>query len=518
MRKINGCYAIVLIATRALLRTGCNRSGKSSVTERKKMKPLFLLLTFLISIATVAQPGLKQTLDSLTQAYEKAGLHGVILVAKGEQVLYERGYGYANFEKKIRHTASTLFKTESVGKMFTAVSVLQQVEAGKLRLDQTVKELLPDLNIRNADKITVHHLLNHTSGLQSPWDHPGWKFKTDYSPAQVKKIVEEVPMAFDTPGEQMFYSNSGYVVLGWMLEKVTGKPFDQYFQEAIFSKLKMKNTRHLMDTAMPVSNGAQPYRILSSKRHIVMDETLGRKAGAAGGWISTAGDLHLFLQGLNSGKLLKADTWAMMRTANGNAPKKDAFRYYAYGLETYVNQQIPGVSLYGHNGGGAGFSIDAFVDPATGFIVTSCTNLYQNSRPIAVNFLKAAMGRPLSPVKPLPWVQVYDAIETQGADAFLAKGKEGLTALGLDPHPGMMAQVSDAFEAGKDYELQAKWLKFATTLFPAEEYLVMLHGDSQAKLGRKEEAKILYQAARDLSEKNNQKWLIGTIDGKIKAL
>jgi CubicO group peptidase (beta-lactamase class C family) len=482
------------------------------------MKLFLLLLTLMVSVFATAQPGLKKTLDSLSQAYEKAGLHGVILVAKGDQVLYETGYGYANFEKKIRHTPSTVFKTESVGKMFTAVSILQQVEAGKLRLDQTVKELLPNLNVRNADKITVHHLLTHTSGLQSPWDHPGWKFKTDYSAEQMKKIVEDVPMAFDTPGEQMFYSNSGYVVLGWMLEKVTGKPFDQYFQEAIFTKLKMKNTRHLMDTVMPVSNGAQPYRILSSKRHIVMSETLGRKAGAAGGWVSTASDLHRFLLGLNTNKLLKPDTWDMMRTANGNAPKKDIFRYYAYGLETYVNQLIPGVSLYGHNGGGAGFSIDAFVEPTTGYMVTSCTNLYQNSRPIAVNYLKAAMGKEVAPAKPLPWVQVYDAIDAQGADAFLAKGKESLTALGIDPHPGFLAQVSDAFEAGKDFELQAKWLRFATTLFPNEEYLVMLHGDNQAKLGHKTEAKALYQTAKELSEKNNAKWLVNTIEGKMKGL
>jgi CubicO group peptidase (beta-lactamase class C family) len=482
------------------------------------MKQLLPLLAFLFSLGASAQSGLKKTLDSLTKAYETNGFHGVILVAKGDQVLFEKGYGLANFDKKIAHTPSTLFKTESVGKMFTAVAVLQLVEAGKLKLTQTVGEILPDLQIKNADKITIHHLLTHTSGLQSPWDHPDWKFKKNHSKEELKKIVEAVPLSFETPGQRMFYSNSGFVVLGWVIEKVAGKSFDTYLQEAIFNKLQMKNTRHLNDTLMPLQNGAQPYRILSSKRHILLDETVGPKASAAGGWISTSHDLYRFMLGLYSNKLLKPETWAMMRSADGHAPKENAFRYYAYGMETYVNQLIPGANLYGHNGGGAGFSVDAFVDPETGFIVTSCTNLYQNSRPIAVNYLKAAMGKKVDPIQPMDWVQVYDAIEGKGADVFFANGKEALQALHLEPHPGLFAQVADAFEAAKDYELQRMWLDFAATLYPEEVYLLILRGDNQVKLGNREKARALYQTAKDLGEKNKVQWMVNAIDDKLKKL
>lgn len=482
------------------------------------MKKSLLLLSFVVAVQAMAQTSLEKTLDSLTAAYGSAGFHGVILVARGDRVLYEKGYGLANFEKKVPNTPATLFKTESVGKMFTAVAVLQQVEAGKLRLDQTVKELLPELPIRNADQITVHQLLTHTSGLQSPWDHPKWTFKKMYSRQEMEQIIEEVPLAFDTPGKEMYYSNSGYVVLSWMVEKLSGKPFDQWYQEAIFNPLGMSSTRHLNDTLMPVDKGAQPYRILNSKRYILMDETLGPKSSGAGGWVSTAHDLYRFMLGLYGGKLLKPATWEMMRTANGHAPKDSAFRYYAYGMETYVNQLIRGTSLYGHNGGGAGFSIDAFVDPATGYIVTSCTNLYQNSRPIMTNYFKAALGKPLDPIKPLQWVKVYDAIEAKGIDAFLASGKENLRALGAEMHPGMFAQVADAMEAAKDYETMVKWLEFAGTLYPEETFIIMLRGDSQVKVGNKAAAKKLYQTARAISEKRKEQWLVNAIDDKLKGL
>lgn len=482
------------------------------------MKRIPLFVFFLLALGASAQNSLQKRLDSLTSAYEATGYHGVILIANGENILYEKGYGLANFEKKIKNTPNTEFKTESVGKMFTAVAILQLVEQGKLKLDQTVKELLPELKIRNADKITIHQLLTHTSGLQSPWDHTDWKFKKAYSKEELMKIVEEVPLAFDTPGKEMFYSNSGYMILSWIVEKISGKPFDQYYKQNVFAKAGMQHTRQLMDTIMPVKTGAQPYRIVNSKRYIKMDETVGPTASGAGGWVSTAHDLYKFMLAIYENKLIKPETWKMMQTANGNAPKDSSYRYYAYGLETYVNSLLKGVSLYGHNGGGAGFSVDAYIDPSTGYIITSCTNLYQNTRPIITNYLSAVMGRPLQEVRPFTWVMVYDAINEKGIDSFIANGKENLKDLKINLHPGMFAQVADAFEAAKDYTILAKWMDFAATIYPEETFLMMLRGDSKVKIGHKDEAKKLYLAARELSTKRNEQWLTNLIDQKMKSL
>jgi CubicO group peptidase (beta-lactamase class C family) len=469
-------------------------------------------------LAGQAQTSLQKRLDSLTTSYEQNGYHGVILVAKGDEVLYQKGYGLANIDKNIKHTPNTLFKTESVGKMFTAVSILQLVESGKLQLSQTVKELLPGTKLKNADKITVHQLLNHTSGLKSPWDSPKWSFKKDYTHEQLVQLIEELPLAFDEPGKEMFYSNAGYIVLGWIIQKKTGLAFDQYFQKHIFSKLGMTHTRHLMDTIMPIANGAQPYRIISSKKHMQMDETVGSKSSAAGGWVSTTGDLHKFMAALYQHRLIKPQTWEMMRTANGNQPKDSTFRFYAYGLETYINQLIPGVSLYGHNGGGAGFSIDAFVDPATGYIVTSCTNLYQNSRPIMVNYLKAALNKPLQAVTKSARVLLFDLIEQKGIDSILVNGSTYFKQLNINPHPGFIAQIGDDFLAINDQHSWSKWMEFGISLYPKEAFLLVIQGDGHLKLQDKKAAIKSYEAAKALATTNNDQRALQAADEKLKAL
>jgi CubicO group peptidase (beta-lactamase class C family) len=488
------------------------------VFKSQKMKVLLFAVAFFCHVALNAQTTLTQRFDSLTQAYARNGFHGVVLVAKADTVLYEKAYGYANFERKIPHNVNTLFKTESVGKMFTATAILQLVESGKLSLSQTVKDLLPELAIRNADKITVDQLLRHTSGLQSPWDHPQWVFKKDYSKAELVKIVEEVPLAFDVPGTRMYYSNSGYCVLGWIVEKLSGQAFDKYLQEHFFSPLQMTTTRHLNDTAMPVQTGAQPYRIVSSKRHILFSRGIGPKAGAAGGWISTARDLYRFVQALHSGRLLNPSALEIMRTANGAAPKDSAYRFYAYGLESFVNQQVKGASLYGHNGGGAGFSIDAFFEAQSGYTVVSCTNLYQNSRPIMYNYFRAALEQPLQPVmRPLA-IRVYDLMDSVGTENFFSAEKAHLAALGVKPQPGFFADMSDAMDAAGDSTGAGRWLLLGRQYFPEDGFLLLVSGDLEISRGNKAGAKAFFDKAKTIAERTKDDRMLQAAKEKTAAL
>lgn len=480
----------------------------------------FLLLTvlWLTAGAFAQQPKGQNRFDSLANVYESAGFHGVILVADKDQIIYEKGYGLANFEKKIPHTPETVFKTESVGKMFTATAILQLVEQNKLQLTQTIRELLPELKIKNSDRITVEQLLRHTSGLQSPWDHPAWQFKKDYSREELVRIIEDVPLAFETPGQQMFYSNSGYYILGWMIEKITGIPYDQYFQQQFFSPLAMRSTRHLNDTVMPAKGGAQPYQVISSKRYISLATTVGPKSSPAGGWISTARDLYRFMQALSTGKLLKPETLEMMRTANGAAPTDSSNRFYAFGLETYRNLPISGTNVYGHNGGGAGFSVDAFVDKESGYIVTSCTNLYQDSRPIAMNFLSLALAKPVRPVSQPFTIRLYDLLDSVGIENFVRHEKEYFKQLNLQLHPGVFARVCDAMRQAGDFALCTKWMELGRTYYPEEGFLWLLSGDNQVSAGNKAEAKRLFQKAKELGEKRNDTRVIGAAEEKLKMV
>ncbi|RYZ54425.1 MAG: class A beta-lactamase-related serine hydrolase [Chitinophagaceae bacterium] len=483
------------------------------------MKALYLLALLLLTGNLFAQQASPQTrFDSLAKAYEQAGYHGVILVANKGTVLYEKGYGLANFENGTRHTPETVFKTESVGKMFTATAILQLVEKGKLQLTQTVRSLLPELAIRNSETITVEQLLKHTSGLQSPWDHPGWQFKKDYSRTELERIITEVPLAFDTPGKEMFYSNSGYYILGWIIEKLTGTAYDTYFQQQFFGPLKMHHTRHLNDTIMPAKGGAQPYQVISSKRYLPMGTTVGPKASPAGGWLSTAKDLYRFLLALSTGKLLQPKTLALMQTANGTVPKDSSFRFYAFGLETYQNQPIAGTALYGHNGGGAGFSIDAFVDKASGTIVTSCTNLYQNSRPIAMNFLSMALNKPVGPVSQSFTVKLYDLLDSIGMETFLQNEKDYFKQLGIQVHPGVFARFCDALRQAGDYGLCTKWMALARTYFPEEGYLWVLSGENELSTGNKSGARNYFLQAKAIGEKRNDQRVTSLAEEKLKMV
>ena len=482
------------------------------------MKTLYCIISLLVAQAASAQSTLTRQLDSLTRVYEMNNYHGVILVAKGDKILYQKGYGYANFEKHIKQTPATRFKTESVGKMFTATCVMQQVERGRLKLDQTIHDLLPDLNIANANKITVHQLLTHTSGLQSPWDHPNWDFKKVYSRPELEKIFNEVPLTFQTPGERFYYSNIGYNILSWIVERVSGMTFDAYLSNNIFRPQGMKDTRHLLDTILPLSGMAQPYRIINSKKYVSQLYAISPRASGAGGWISDADDLYRFMLGLDKNRYIKASTFNIMQTANGTNPKDSSYKYYAYGLETYVNQVIAGENLYGHNGGGAGFSIDALLDPSNHYIVVSCTNLYQNSRPIAFNYMKLAQGRKPDAVKQSAAVRLYDLIDSAGIDKFIAAEKEYFKHLNIQPDVRFFGNMGEAMEAAGDFLTWEKWMTVANTYFPNNTYLTMISGDCQASLGNKEEAKRLYQSARQLASKEKNDGAIIAVDEKIKAL
>lgn len=161
---------------------------------------LFILISALLSTSPYAQDKLTDRLERLASDYEKNNYHGVILIAKGDRVVFERAYGYANWEAKIRHTPQTRFKTESFGKMFTAVAIQQLVDACKLSLTSTVKDILPRLALKNAEKITIHQLLSHTSGLTDPWSHPKFEFGKNYARTDMERFILEAPRAFEQPG------------------------------------------------------------------------------------------------------------------------------------------------------------------------------------------------------------------------------------------------------------------------------------------------------------------------------
>ncbi|HEX5653733.1 MAG TPA: serine hydrolase domain-containing protein, partial [Chitinophagaceae bacterium] len=448
--------------------------------------PLLFFLLLLFFFAAPAQKSLITRLDSLSAAYYQQNFQGVVLVARGDSILYQHAFGYADIDKKIPLRTTTLFKTESTGKMYTAAAIMQLLEKGKLGLQQTLEELLPGLPVKNAGKITVHHLLTHRSGLQSPWDHAAFSFKKVYSREELEKIIIDLPLAFEEPGKEMYYSNSGYILLGWIVEKISGLDFDDYLATHIFQPLQMVSIRHLNDTLMPPGE-AQPYRFLNSKKYIPFTQGIGPLASGAGGWIASARDLWRFMQGLDKGKIMSPQTRSIMFSANNSLPADSSFRFYAYGIENFVNQPIQGVSYLGHSGGGAGFSIDAILDPLTHTVIIFCSNTYTNPREISSNYMRMALGKPLAVIQKPNAIRIYDLISEIGISEFVKNEKKYFQQLEIKPGEWFFVNTGDAMMEAKDYSTLLSWLQLGATYFPGNGFIRLLQSDAYKSLGQKDQ-------------------------------
>ena len=407
-----------------------------------KLAASCVLFAAVPAFAQAPQP-MAARLDALASDYARLNVNAVVLVGTKDQVLYEKAFGYADMDKKLPLKVGTRFKTESVGKFFTSTRIMQLVEQGKLKLDDPAAKYLKGWNVPDLDKITVHQLLTHTAGMKSPWDHPSYDFSKAYTPAELKKIIEEVE-PIGKPGERYWYSNSGYYLLGEIIAAVTGKSYDADVHDAVFKAAGMKNTDHLNAVAMP-ADAAQPYIFHSSTEYRPLTQGVSPKAIAAGGWISDAHDLYGYASKYLSGKFISAPTQKIQWSANGTQDISKSGRYYGYGTEVHTDTLVPGRTVLGHTGGGAGFSVDMFVEPQSGYVVVTLSNAYAMNRAMSTNFMNAALGLPTRPAAQTATVRVVDHLQRKGLDYF--KNNTAAFYKEVDiakPNPGLLHGVADS--------------------------------------------------------------------------
>ncbi len=270
--------------------------------------------------------------------------------------------------------------------MITAVAVLQLVEAGQLDLQKTIIDYWPESKIRNANKMTLHQLLTHQSGLTSPWERPDFEFK-QYTNEEWWNFIETNPLVFDEPGKGVYYSSSAFEVLAKIVEKVSGLEFQDYCKEKIFVPAEMEHTYYTMDTTSYFSRGANPYRWIGSKTYYEYPVS-HLQAGGAGGWLSCIEDFHHFALALMNEKLISKKYLDLMMTEHVDFyPGK-----YGYGMQIYKDLMVPGKTVYGHNGGGMGFSCDLFFEPESKTIMVTMLNMYGNSRSLTRNYMATVLG------------------------------------------------------------------------------------------------------------------------------
>src|SRR5215510_10535673 len=204
------------------------------------MKKFFLFL--LLPVTLTAQKNYSKLLEEYMQAQtDVKDFSGTVLVMKQNKVMLKKGYGMADREWNIANTTDAKFRIGSVTKQFTAACILQLIEAGKLSLDDKLSKFYPDFP--KGDSVTIHMLLNHTSGISNYTDQKNFMevATLPWSKDSIISYFKKVPYNF-SPGSKWAYNNSGYFLLGCIIEKVTGQSYKDYLQQHILDKLGMKNS------------------------------------------------------------------------------------------------------------------------------------------------------------------------------------------------------------------------------------------------------------------------------------
>ena len=289
--------------------------------------------------------------EVLSLAHKYRLLNGTALVAENGKVIYKQGFGMANMEWAIPNTPDTKFRLGSITKQFTAMLTLQLVEQGKIKLDGKLSDYLPDYRSDIGQKVTIHHLLTHTSGIPSYTSQPGFFENVSRNPYKVVDFVKKYASAdleFE-PGSKYLYNNSGYFLLGAIIERVTGKTYEQVLRENILDPVGMNNTGYdhhdtlIQKRAAGYSKTADGY---TNAAYLDMSIPY-----AAGSLYSTVEDLYLWDQALYTDKLLSAKSKELMF--------KPFLQDYAYGWvvsNASFKQNGQPVQIIRHGGGINGFS------------------------------------------------------------------------------------------------------------------------------------------------------------------
>jgi CubicO group peptidase (beta-lactamase class C family) len=305
--------------------------------------------------ANVPLPAKEKIVDWLCDGLVKEAQPGVaVLVAREGKVLYQNGYGYADIGNRVKVTPETKFRIGSVTKQFTAAAILKLQEQGKLSVQDKLSQYFADFP--RGDEVTLHHLLTHTSGIHSYTSKPDFlkTVLTETTPAELVDSFKNDKFDFD-PGASQAYCNSGYFLLGCIVEKVSGQSLDAFLREAFFVPLGMKETGVHYRNRM-LDHEATGYSYENGKVQRALDWDMSR-AGGAGALYSTVGDLCRWNQGIFEDKLLQESSLeAAFTPAKLNDGRVGAGASgpggYGYG---WSFGQLRGLKWIAHGGGLHGF-------------------------------------------------------------------------------------------------------------------------------------------------------------------
>ncbi len=349
----------------------------SNGTKRRIVSAICFLSFAVISLRAATDAALKAFVDSIANEVVESGeTVGVSIgIGKDDEPLLLKGYGHSNLELKVPATAESVYRIGSITKQFTAAAILLLAEDGKHSLDDPMTRFLPDYPMQ-GHAVTVRQLLNHTSGIKSFTSLPSYR-KEMHLPVTHDDIINRFknePFDF-APGEKFSYCNSGYYLLGVIVEKVSGKPYEEFLKGRIFRALKLDSTvydRH----ALVIPNRAAGYgktrggKGFRNAAYLDMGQPF-----AAGSLASTVGDLLRWQHGLADLKLLRADSWNAMKTRGKLNNEKET----GYGLGVFLGN-VEGQPVIRHGGGINGFRSELVYLPKELVTIAVLTNT-EGARP-----------------------------------------------------------------------------------------------------------------------------------------
>ncbi|MGH9444084.1 MAG: serine hydrolase domain-containing protein [Thermoanaerobaculia bacterium] len=331
---------------------------------------LFAILASSLTTFAASAPGLDRNIDAMAhEVMQSQRIPGMALcVLQGGRLLASRAYGIADLENDVPVTNETEFSIASITKQLTAAAVLQLSERGLVRLDDDISRFVPDFPVRNAG-VTLRRLLNHTAGIRNLQDLGDRYWKQSAAPAKPRDIIrlfESEPLDFK-PGTDYHYSNSGYILLGAVIEKASGETYGEYLRKHLFEPLHLKHMTYGGSSAL-IPHRARGYWVDGSA-FINAAHYDDSQAFSMGGVYSNAEDLAKWVDALHHGRVLKPESYNEMITPEV-LPNGEKLTYGG-GVEL---GEVDGRHVLSHAGGGVGFIGQALYVREGDLVVVVLTN------------------------------------------------------------------------------------------------------------------------------------------------
>lgn len=345
-----------------------------------RLTSIIFTLFFTISCYSQDLSKLNQYFDVLSENDKFAG---TIIINNNGQQIYSKAFGYADRDNKIKNRAKIKFRIGSITKAFTATMIFQLIDEGKLTLNTKLDTFFSDLP--NAKDITIAQLLNHSSGLYNITNEPDfgeWMLEKSTSKELLRRIAKH-SLDF-SPGTNTAYSNTNYLLLGYIIEKIDNAAYKEILKERIINKIGLNNTYYGGKINVKADESLS-YRVANGN-YTLLPETDMSNPGGAGAIVSSAGDIATFMDALFAGKLMSASSFEIMKKTNNGETCHGIF---------YYNQN--GIDVYASEGGIDGFQSILVHVPAMNITIAMLSNaLDYNKIQIIQTIFASLSGQPIT--------------------------------------------------------------------------------------------------------------------------